>query len=160
MIRRRLTFCGFGGSAAGRAAGRRRVGGAGRRRSAAVVDGRDVLLDPWRIAIAGKVFETQEGDGQTDDGRLVQLRSDGRRKRKHFGQFVEFVVFFSSPRPGSIPRLFFSHLENAVEKKKEEDEVSNWPANAIKMGTDVIGLLGTMAAFLLCRLFDVLYRRH
>ena len=68
-----------------------------------------MVLDPGRIAVAGEILEAQEGYGEPDDGRLVQLRRDGRRQRKHLGQFVEFVVLLAAPRARRVLALLL-HL--------------------------------------------------
>ena len=45
--------------------------------------------------------------GQSDDGRLVQLTCDGRRKGQHLCETVKLRVFLLSPRAGCILRLLF-----------------------------------------------------
>jgi len=40
--------------------------------------------------------KTQVGDGQSDDGRLVQLSGDGRRQRQQLRQLVELGVLLAA----------------------------------------------------------------
>jgi len=56
------------------------------------------VAGPGRVAMVTEVAQFQVADGETDDGRLIQLARDGRRKGKQFCQLVELVVFFSSSR--------------------------------------------------------------
>ena len=74
-----------------------------------------LLFDvPRRLAVAGKVFQLQIGNGEPDDGGLVQLRRDGGRQRQHLGQFVELVVLLAAPRARRVARLLFPHLQNTA----------------------------------------------
>ena len=60
-----------------------------------------------------EVPQLEVGDGESDDGRLVQLGGDGRREREHFGQFVELIVLFAPAGSRRVPRLFLTQLEDA-----------------------------------------------
>jgi hypothetical protein len=72
--------------------------------------------------MATEILEFEEADCQSDDGRFVQLRGDGAGEGQHFGQLVELVVLFASPRPRRIPRLLFANFQNAAEKEKRNGQ--------------------------------------
>ena len=63
--------------------------------------------------MATEILQLQIRDRQPNNRRLVQLASDGARKWKHLGQFVELVVLFAATRSRRIARFFFAQLENA-----------------------------------------------
>lgn len=44
-----------------------------------------MVATPGRIAVPREVAQLEVADGQSDDGRLIQLGGDGGRKRKHLG---------------------------------------------------------------------------
>lgn len=73
-----------------------------------------ILPGPWWVSGSTEVPQFQVANGQSYDGRLVQLACDGRRQRQHFGQFIELVVFLASPRPRRIPWLLLAQLQDAV----------------------------------------------
>ena len=43
-----------------------------------------------------KLPEPQVGDGESDDGGLVQLRGDGAWQGEHLGQLIELIVLLAS----------------------------------------------------------------
>lgn len=73
-----------------------------------------VLPGPWRIPGATEVPQFQVANGQSYDGRLVQLAGDGRRQGQHFGQFIELVVLLPTPRSRRVPGLFLAQLQDTV----------------------------------------------
>lgn len=66
---------------------------------------------PWRVTVSREVSQLQVRYGQPYDGRLVQLRRDGRRQWQHFGQLVELVVLLAPARPGRVPALFLPQFQ-------------------------------------------------
>lgn len=70
------------------------------------------ITAPLRIAVSAEVTQLQVADGQPNDGRLIQLASDGGRQGQHFRQLVEFVVFFAASGARRIAGLFFAQLKN------------------------------------------------
>lgn len=66
--------------------------------------------------MSGKVPQLQIADGQSNDGRLVQLTGDGCRQWQHLGQLVELVVLLAATRSRRIPRLLLAQLQDAVNK--------------------------------------------
>lgn len=72
--------------------------------------GRPLPGSPGVVTFGEDGSHFQVAGGETDDGRLVQLRGDGRGQRQEFGQFVEFSIFFF---PSSLCRVlgFFLHRD-------------------------------------------------
>lgn len=79
----------------------------------ALVGRRSVAAPGW-IPVPGEIPQLQVGDGEPDDGRLVQLRRDGGGQRQHLGQFVELEVFFSPADPRRVTALLLTHLQDAA----------------------------------------------
>ncbi len=65
--------------------------------------------------MSGEVPQLQVRDGQSDDGRLVQLRRDGPRKWKHLRQLVELEVLLTATRSRGVARFLLPDLEDAAE---------------------------------------------
>lgn len=66
----------------------------------------------------GKVPHFEVTDGETDDGGLVQLASDGSGQREHLGQLVKLKVLLSPSGASRIAGLFFTQGLQATEGKK------------------------------------------
>lgn len=73
-----------------------------------------ILPGPWWVPGAAEVSQFQVTNGQSYDGRLVQLAGDSRRKWQHFGQFVELVVLLAASGSGRIPGLFLAQLQDTA----------------------------------------------
>lgn len=58
--------------------------------------GRGAVPAPRGVSVPGKVTQFEVRDSQPDDGRLIELRCNGCRKRQHLGQFVELEVLLPS----------------------------------------------------------------
>lgn len=67
--------------------------------------------------MSGEVTQLEVADRQPNDGGLVQLGRDGRRKRKHLGKLIKLEILLSSPRPRSVSALLLPQLQNTGRKE-------------------------------------------
>ncbi len=82
---------------------------------AVVVAGRrGKVPGPRRVPVDGELAKLEVGDGEADDGSLVQLRRDGTGQRQHLGQLVELPVLLPAPVPRRVPALLLPQLEDAA----------------------------------------------
>jgi len=60
--------------------------------------------------------QTQVADGESDDGRLVQLSSDGRRQRQQLRQLVELGVLLAASASRRVARPLLAHLYQSTSR--------------------------------------------
>ena len=67
----------------------------------------DIFFNEKTFTFRKDLSHPQVARGQPDDRGFVQLRRDGRRKRKEFSEFEKFGVFFLATIARSIFALVF-----------------------------------------------------